>query len=142
MRKLPIIKSILFILLCSIFQPYFDVFLLFQYGPNSNCIDCFIIQQTFLISLQYLALPLIMMYGLIKIIKWHSILAYSCIGIAFAFIAFNKISIPLFRDRIAAWSTYSESEIFMPTFIMAAPTLLFQIIIITWRLYKINKSEV
>jgi hypothetical protein len=33
----------------SIFQPFFDLFLLFQYGPAASCIDCFIIQQTFYI---------------------------------------------------------------------------------------------
>jgi len=46
-----ILKSFFFILLISIFQPFFDIVLLLQYGPAASCLDCFIIQQTFFISL-------------------------------------------------------------------------------------------
>ena len=136
-----ILKSISLIAFVSIFQPFLDIFLLFQYGPAASCIDCFIIQQTFFISLFYLVIPLTVLYLILKILNWNSMKTYIVIGIPFAVISFNKITLLLFRDRIAAWSTYSESEIFNSALIMSAPTLLIQVLAITKLLYKVNQKK-
>jgi hypothetical protein len=133
-----ILKSFFFILLISIFQPFFDIVLLLQYGPAASCLDCFIIQQTFFISLLYIATPLIITYLLLKLFNWNALIIYLLIGILFAILSFKKITLLLFSDRIAAWSTYSEEEIFNSALIMSVPTLLIQIILITKILFKIN----
>ena len=125
----------------SIFQPYFDVFLLIQYGPAGSCIDCFILQQTFYISLLYIAIPLIIVYILLKIINWNSLIKYALIGIPFAVLSFYKITLLLFRDRIAGWSTFSDEELFNSALITSFPTLLIQVVLITKILYKINLKE-
>jgi hypothetical protein len=139
-----ILKSIFFILFMSIFQPFFDIFLLFQYGPAASCIDCFIIQQTFYISILYIAVPLIILYTLLKIISWNSLIKYAIIGIPFAVLSFYKLTLLLFQDRVAAWSTFSDTELFNSALIASSPTLLCQIVVITAVLYKINleKKEV
>ena len=133
-----IIKSISFILFVSIFQPFFDIFLLFQYGPAASCIDCFILEQTVYISLLYIATPLTILYLLLKIINWNSIIKYLIIAILFALLSFYKLTLLLFDDRVAAWSTFSESEMFNSALIESFPTLLIQIILVTTILYKIN----
>lgn len=69
-----ILKLIFFILVISIFQPFFDIFLLFQYGQAASYIDYFIIQQNFYIFILYIAVPLIILYTLLKIISWNSLI--------------------------------------------------------------------
>ncbi|KYH06702.1 hypothetical protein A1704_23095 [Chryseobacterium cucumeris] len=132
-----ILKLIFFILVISIFQPFFDIFLLFQYGQAANYIDYFIIQQTFYIFILYIAVPLIILYTLLKIISWNSLIKYSIIGIPFA-VSFYKITLLLFQDRVAAWSTFSYAELFSSALIASSQTLLFQIVVTTAVLYKIN----
>ncbi|MEG1592514.1 hypothetical protein [Chryseobacterium sp.] len=136
-----ILKSISFILFMSIFQPFFDIFLLFQYGPAASCIDCFIIQQTFYISILYIAVPLIILYIFLKTINWNSLIKYAIIGVPFAILSFYKLTLLLFRDRVAAWSTFSDVELFNSALIRSFPTLLFQVAIITIVLYKINREK-
>jgi hypothetical protein len=140
-RQSKLFKSIFFILFVSIFQPFFDIFLLLQYGPAASCLDCFILQQTFYISLLYIAIPLIILYLLLKIINWNSLIKYALIGIPFAVISFYKLTLLLFRDRIAAWSTFSEEEMFNSALIASFPTLLIQVVLIMKILYKINRKE-
>ena len=135
------IKSIFFIVFVAIFQPFFDLFLFAQYGPAASCMDCFILQQTFSISLSYIAIPLIIIYLLLKTINWNSLIKYALIGIPFAVISFYKITLLLFRDRIAAWSTFSEEELFNSALITSFPTLLIQVVLITKILYKINLKK-
>lgn len=136
-----ILKSISFILFMSIFQPFFDIFLLFQYGSAASCIDCFIIQQTFYISILYIAVPLIILYIFLKTINLNSLVKYAIIGIPFAILSFYKLTLLLFRDRVAAWSTFSDVELFNSALIRSFPTLLFQVAIITIVLYKINREK-
>ncbi len=140
-RQSKLLKSILFILFVSIFQPFFDILLLLQYGPAASCLDCFILQQTFYISLFYIAIPLIILYLLLKIINWNSLIKYALIGIPFAVLSFYKVTLLLFRDRIVAWSTFTEKEMFSSALIASFPTLLIQVVLITKILYKINRKE-
>ena len=136
-----ILKSISFILCMSIFQPFFDIFLLFQYGSAASCIECFIIQQTFYISMLYVAAPVIILYFFLKIINWKSSIKYAIIGILFVVLSFYKVTLLLFRDRVAAWSTFSDVELFNSALLRSFPTLLFQVVLITTVLYKINLEK-
>ena len=72
-------------------QPYFDVFLLFQYGPANSCMDCLIIQQTFFISLLYIAFPLSFLYLVLNRSNLNSWISSSIIGVFFGVISFYKI---------------------------------------------------
>ena len=66
---------------------------------------------------------------------------YALIGIPFAVLSFYKVTLLLFRDRIAAWSTFTEKEMFSSALIASFPTLLIQVVLITKILYKINRKE-
>lgn len=122
-KKSKIIKSILFIVFMSVFQPFFDVILMFRYGGSAKCLDCFIIEDTFYISLLYIATPLLMVYLLLRILNWNSILHYALIGLLFVILSFNLITLPLFLDRIVAWTTYAENEILEGALVASVPTL-------------------
>ncbi|MES2618226.1 MAG: hypothetical protein V4613_10125 [Bacteroidota bacterium] len=141
MKEIKSIKSIFFILFMAIFQPFFDVLALFQYGPSSKCLDYFILQQTYQISLLYIALPLILIYLLFKLFNYNQLIVYVLMGILFAIIAFYKISIPLFTDRIAAWSTFEDYEIAGSAFMTNFPTLIIQVAVMTIILYRINVEK-
>ncbi|TDL99636.1 MAG: hypothetical protein C4K58_07015 [Flavobacteriaceae bacterium] len=136
-----IFKSIFFLILMSVFQPFFDIFLLFQYGPSATSIESFILEQTITISLLYLALPLIVLYLFIKKSKLNSRTGYILIGFLFSIISFCKITLFLFTDRIAAWSTFSKEEVFNNALYMAVPTLFMQSVVIFKILYKNNVIE-
>lgn len=136
-----ILKSLIFILLVSILQPYFDVFLLFRYGPSANCLNCNLLQQTFHISLIYIALPLMALYLLLYLLKWNSIFKFVVAGIVFVVLSFNNLTLMLFEDRIAAWSTYSESEIVNEALMGCFPTMLLQIVLMWAMLNKINLEK-
>ena len=138
LKQSKILKSIFLIVLMSIFQPFFDLLLVFQYGPSAVSIESFILEQTLFISLLYIALPLIILYLLFKISNLNSLIIYTIIGFLFASLSFSNITLLLFSDRIAAWSTYSEEEIFNNALLMAFPTLLIQTVVITKILHKIN----
>ncbi|MCL9805500.1 hypothetical protein NAT51_08200 [Flavobacterium amniphilum] len=141
-EKRKIIKSIIFIVFMSIFQPFFDVILLFEYGGSAKCLDNFIIEDTFYISLLYIATPLLMLYLLFRILKWNSIVHYALIGLLFVVLSFNLITLPLFLDRIVAWTTYAENEILEGALVASVPTLLIQFFVITKMMYKINRKEI
>lgn len=132
------LKSILFILFMSTFQPYFDIFLMLQYGPASSCLECFILEQTFYISMLCISVPLIVLYIPLKIISWDSSLKYAIIGISFALLSFYNLTLLLFRERVALWSTFSEEELFINALMGGFPTLLIQVVLITKVLHKIN----
>lgn len=140
-KQSKILKSIFLIVLMSIFQPFLDLLLVFQYGPSAVSIESFILEQTLFISLLYIALPLIILYLLFKISNLNSLIIYAIIGFLFAFLSFSNITLFLFSDRIAAWSTYSEEEILNNALLMAFPTLLIQIVVITKILHKINLKK-
>lgn len=141
MKNIKYFKSILFILFMAVFQPYFDVSALLQYGPSSSCLDCLILQQTFITSLLYIGLPLTLIYLIFKLLNYNQLIIYVLIGILFVIIAFYKISIPLFTDRIAAWSTFEDNEIAGSAFMTNFPTLFIQIAIITIVLHQINLEK-
>lgn len=135
------LKSITFILFMSIFQPYFDLGLLFQYGPSSTCLNCFILQQTLSLSLLYLAAPLILVYLLFRNIRGYSVPKYAVIGVLFSVISFFKLGIFLFVDRIASYSTYSDSEIWSEALFASFPTLIIQAVVLSVFLNKMNSEK-
>ncbi len=114
-------RSALLIGLVSILQPY--IVLGTQYGPSNECWGCFIIEQTFLTSLLYLLLPLITIYLVTKRLGINSILQGLLIVAYFTPVSFVKLTVPLFDDRIAAWSTFTEREIWSNAMFMAIPSM-------------------
>jgi len=131
-------KVILFIVLLAVFQPYFDLFLLYQYGPSAICYDCFIIEQTFYLSMVYVTLPTLVWYFILKKINVKPNYLYSSTGIVFSVLTFIYITCFLFEDRIAAWSTFSDSEIINSALLHSFPIIIIQIIIIYKALKKLN----
>lgn len=65
-------RSVLLIGIVSILQPY--IVLITQYGPSNECWKCLIIEQTFLTSVQYLLLPLTIIYLVTKRFRMNRIL--------------------------------------------------------------------
>jgi hypothetical protein len=134
-------KSLLLIFFGALLQPYFDVLLLFQYGPANSCMDCLIIQQTFFISLLYIAFSLSLLYLVLNRSNLNSWISSSIIGVFFGVISFYKITLFLFDDRIAAWSTFLHDEIVSNSLMFASPTLFIEMITLTILLRRINATK-
>ena len=135
-RKRSVLISIGIIVFVSMFQPYFV--LITRYGPSKECWKCLIIEQTFLDSLFFLVLPMSMFYIGSKAIKLNSWIYTSAITVYFAIISFIKLTIPLFDDRIASWSTFSDGEVPFFAFLSAFPSLLILSILFFLVLRKVN----
>lgn len=131
-------RSLLLIGLVSIFQPY--IVLMTQYGPSSECVDCLIIEQTFLDSLIYLLLPLTAIYLVLKKIGTNPIIQGTFVFAYFAPVSFVKITVPLFDDRIAAWSTFSDQEVWDSAMLMSIPSMLILAGLIIVILGRINRE--
>lgn len=131
-------RSIITIIIASLIQPYI---VLFPFtGPSSKCIDCTIIEQTFLTSFLYLILPLCALYSLTYLIRLNAVLMSILIVAYYAPVSFVKLTIPVFKDRIAAWSTYNENEIWNEALIQARPTLLLLSISLFFAMFYSNKK--
>lgn len=113
--------SVLLIGLASILQPY--IVLITQYGPSNECWNCLIIEQTFTTSSLYLLLPITAIYLILKRLGINSILQGLIVVAYFVPVSFVKITIPLFDDRIASWSTFSDQEIWDTAMFMAIPSM-------------------
>lgn len=114
-------RSVLLIGLASILQPY--IVLITQYGPSNECWNCLIIEQTFTTSLLYLLLPITAIYLILRRLGINSILQGLIVAAYFVPVSFVKITIPLFDDRIASWSTFSDQEIWDTAMFMAIPSM-------------------
>ena len=105
-----ILRSIALILVVTILQP--QIVLFGRLGISSKCQDCSIWGDTFLDIVLFLILPLSIIYLVSKGLKLNVWLSTSIIVMYFAVLSFLKLTVPLFEDRIASWSTYSDEEAF------------------------------
>lgn len=92
-------------------------------GLSSACPDCWIIEQTFPSIVLYLILPLCVLYILTQLLKLKPILKSILLVAYFIPVSFIKLTVPIFKDRIAAWSTYNDNEIWDEAVLQATPTL-------------------
>lgn len=120
-RQSSIILSLILIFILTILHPYLVIGS--KYGPSSNCIDCSIIEDSFFATLLWLTIPISSIYMISKHLTKRNWLTTILVTIYYFIVSFVSITIPLFRDRIAAWSTFSEEEIWIEGFIMALPSL-------------------
>jgi len=126
------------ILFISLLQPYFV--LIDNYGPSAECLNCLIIGQTWIDSILYLFIPLSIINITLRILKIN-IWIYSIIcGFYFGFVSFHVLTIPLFKDRIAAWSTFTDAEIYSSAIFLSFPSLLTVSIIFSLLLVWFNKK--
>ena len=114
-------RSVLLIGLASILQPY--IVLITEYGRSNECWNCLIIEQTFMISILYLFLPITLIYLIAKKLKLNSIIQGILIVAYYVPISFVKITVPLYDDRIASWSTFSDQEVWDTAMFMAMPSM-------------------
>ena len=114
-------RSVLLIGLVSIFQPY--IVLITEYGRSNECWNCLIIEQTFMTSLVYLFLPLLAIYLLLKQLGANSFLIGLIVAVYFVPVSIVKITVPLFDDRIASWSTFSDQEVWDYAISMSIPSM-------------------
>ncbi len=114
-------RSVLLIGLVSIFQPY--IVLITEYGRSNECWNCLIIEQTFMTSLVYLFLPLLAIYLLFKKLGANSFLIGLMVAAYFVPVSIVKITVPLFDDRIASWSTFSDQEVWDYAISMSIPSM-------------------
>lgn len=131
-------RSLLLLGLVSILQPY--MVLIAQYGPSAKCLKCLIIEQTFIPSVFYLFLPLTGIYLILITLKKNATLQGLFVVAYYVPVSFVKITIPLFEDRIASWSTFSEQEIWDTAKYMALPPMTILACFIFVLLVFINKK--
>lgn len=115
--------------------------LIAQYGPSAKCLKCLIIEQTFIPSVFYLFLPLTVIYLILITLKINAILQGLFVVLYYVPVFFVKITIPLFEDRIASWSTFSEQEILNTAKYMALPPMIILACFIFVLLVVINKEN-
>lgn len=98
------------IFLTSIFQPYIALF--GRLGVSSKCIGCSVWDDTFFDIIVFAVVPISVFYLISIRLKLNKWLYSSVITAYFVVASFLTCTVPLFRDRIAAWSTYSDDESF------------------------------
>ena len=74
-------------------------------------------------SLGYLFLPLLAIYLLFKKLGANSFLIGFIVAAYFVPVSIIKITVPLFDDRIASWSTFSEQEVWEYAISMSIPSM-------------------
>ena len=131
-------RSVLLIGLVSIFQPY--IVLITEYGRSNECWNCLIIEQTFMTSLVYLFLPLLAIYLLFKKLGANSFLIGFIVAAYFVPVSIVKITVPLFDDRIASWSTFSDQEVWEYAISMSIPSMGILACFIVVSLVMMNKE--
>jgi hypothetical protein len=136
-----VIDRMLFLIgFIAFFQPY--MVLILHYGRSNNCLNCPILFQTFFISLIYLFFPMALMYIGMKLIKLNSIIQGVILLCYYIPVSFVKLTIPLFDDRIAAWSTYSDEEIWNSALMMSIPSFFVLSIVFLVVFVTLNKKNV
>lgn len=134
------VSSSLFLLgFIAFFQPY--MVLILHYGRSNNCLNCPILFQTFFISLFFLFFPMAIMYIGMKLIKLNSIIQGLILLSYYIPISFVKLTIPLFDDRIAARSNYSDEEIWDNALGMSIPSFSVLSAIFLLVFIKLNKTK-
>jgi len=136
-RNIIIVTSVVILFLASILQPYFV--LITHFGPSSSCINCTIIEDTFYISLIKLFIPLCFIYLILRLMRLKNWISCLILTTYYALTSFIVLTIPLFDDRIAAWSTFTKEEIWKEGFILAFPSLLIVSILLFTIMLKLNK---
>ncbi len=74
-------------------------------------------------SLVYLFLPLLAIYLLLKQLGANSFLIGLIVAVYFVPVSIVKITVPLFDDRIASWSTFSDQEVWDYAISMSIPSM-------------------
>jgi predicted histidine transporter YuiF (NhaC family) len=74
-------------------------------------------------SLVYLFLPLLAIYLLFKKLGANSFLIGLMVAAYFVPVSIVKITVPLFDDRIASWSTFSDQEVWDYAISMSIPSM-------------------
>ncbi len=119
MKKL----NVLFILgLASFLQPY--IVLGWMFGRSNTCWNCLIIEQTFFDTIFYLILPMLAIYFVMNSLKINYRITALSISLYFAVVSLIKITIPLFDDRVASWSTFTQKEMLQTAMYSASPFLI------------------
>ncbi|MCT4560867.1 MAG: hypothetical protein N4A41_05770 [Crocinitomicaceae bacterium] len=88
----------------------------------------------------YLLLPLSTIYLVLKRLGINSFFQGLSVVIYYVPVSFIKITIPLFDDRIASWSTFSDQEIWDTAIYMAIPSMAILSSLLVLLLFLINKE--
>lgn len=136
-KKASVIKSILLIFAVAFVQPY--AVLILDNGLSSTCMDCSILEQTYLSSLLYLALPMSAIYIFTKWYRINHFIQAITISLYFVVVSLIILTIPLFEDRIAAWSTFSDQEVWTVAVISALPGVGIIGCVMTYALGRFNR---
>ena len=131
-------RSLLLIGLASILQPY--IVLITHYGRSNGCWNCLIIEQTLITSFLYLIFPLTVIYLSLKRLGINYIIQGLIVVAYYIPVSFVKITIPLFDDRIASWSTYSDQEIWDNAITLSRTSMEFLACLILVLFIRINRK--
>jgi hypothetical protein len=116
------ITPYIIIILASFLQPY--LVLGWMFGRSNACWNCLIIEQTFFDTIYYLILPMWAIYFVMNSLKINYRITALSISLYFAVVSLIKITIPLFNDRVAAWSTFTQKEMLQTAIYSASPFLI------------------
>lgn len=114
-----IIVIILALLFFSLAQP--QIVMITKLGDSVSCTKCSILEQTFLTSIFYVFLPILLVFLVLQQLKWKRYVISGILTAYFSISSFLFLSVPLFRDRYAAYSTFADDEIIVSSALASFP---------------------
>ena len=118
-RSIVLISTLLFFALA---QP--QIVMITKLGDSVSCSECSILEQTFLTSILYVFLPMLLVFFVLLQLKWNQYVISGILTAYFTTTSFLFLSVPLFRDRYAAYSTFADDEIIVYSALASFPTQL------------------
>lgn len=114
-----IIVILLVLLFFALVQP--QIVMISKLGDSVSCTECSILEQTFLTSILYVFLPMLLVFIVLQQLKWKRYVISGILTAYFTISSFLFLSVPLFRDRYAAYSTFADDEIIVYSALASLP---------------------
>lgn len=114
-----IIVILLVLLFFALAQP--QIVMISKLGDSVSCTECSILEQTFLTSILYVFLPMLLVFIVLQQLKWKRYVISGILTAYFTISSFLFLSVPLFRDRYAAYSTFADDEIIVSSALASLP---------------------
>ncbi|NVK64555.1 MAG: hypothetical protein HWE22_08200 [Flavobacteriales bacterium] len=120
--KKSILVTAFTLLLFSLAQP--QIVMITKLGYSVSCAECSILEQTFLTAILYVFLPMLLVFFVLQQLKWNRYVISGILTAYFTITSFLFLSVPLFRDRYATYSTFADDEIIVSAVLSSFSTQL------------------
>jgi membrane protein YdbS with pleckstrin-like domain len=139
MNSSNVIATVLVLLVFSFVQP--EIILITKFEVSTSCMECSIFDQMKWVSLFYVFAPMLAIFLILFFLKTNRWIVSSILAAYFTISTFWFMTVPLFKDRYASYSTFSDEEIPISAGLMSFPSQIVLSLVLFMVIFRLNRRE-